>query len=108
MGSVLLSVTFSNRHRDEGETALHDGLTLVGQLDGSLIAFRAESWENKHCQVPEPTRIPLPCRAEAISCGRRHLLVLDADNLIWDLRDWGRVGRIPIPYISSCSTTGCS
>lgn len=66
-------------------------LTLPGQLDGSMIAFRANSWEDKCCQVPEPTRIPLPCRVEAVSCGRRHLLVLDSDNLIWELRDWGRV-----------------
>ncbi len=63
----------------------------LGQLDGSIFRLRAPSWEDKYCQVPEPSQIPLPCRAEAISAGRNHLLVLDQDNLIWEFCAWGRV-----------------
>ncbi|KAL7424224.1 hypothetical protein Q5752_001810 [Cryptotrichosporon argae] len=65
------------------------GVWVWGQLDGQVLRFRAPSWEDRHCQCPDPTKIPLPCRAEAISAGRRHLLVLDADNLIWELTAWG-------------------
>ena len=68
----------------------------AGQLDGTIIRFSAPSWEDSHCQVPEPTRMPLPCRADAISAGRRHLLVLDEDNLIWEQRSWGRVRPVTL------------
>ncbi|WWC60959.1 uncharacterized protein I303_103536 [Kwoniella dejecticola CBS 10117] len=68
-----------------------DGSVWVwGQLDGTRPGFRLHSWEDKHCPCPYPTRIPLPCKAESISAGRRHLLVLDSDNLVWELRAWGR------------------
>lgn len=62
-----------------------------GQLDGRMMSFRERSWENKYCIVPEPTRIPLPCKAESVSAGRSHLLILDSDNLIWELTAWGLV-----------------
>lgn len=58
------------------------------------MSFRERNWENKYCTVPQPTRIPLPCRAEAISAGRSHLLILDSDNLVWELTAWGLV-RLP-------------
>ncbi|WWC69286.1 uncharacterized protein I206_103224 [Kwoniella pini CBS 10737] len=68
-----------------------DGSIWVwGQLDGSRPGFRLHSWDDKHCPCPHPTRIPVPCQAESISAGRRHLLILDSDNLIWELRAWGR------------------
>ncbi|OXM80887.1 SCF-associated factor 1 [Cryptococcus neoformans Bt63] len=67
-----------------------DGSVWVwGQLDGRTMSFRERNWENKYCTVPQPTRIPLPCRAEAISAGRSHLLILDSDNLVWELTAWG-------------------
>lgn len=66
-------------------------LLWSGQLDGRMMSFRERSWENKYCIVPEPTRIPLPCKAESISAGRSHLLILDSDNLIWELTAWGLV-----------------
>ncbi|KAL0254049.1 hypothetical protein I308_101428 [Cryptococcus tetragattii IND107] len=67
-----------------------DGSVWVwGQLDGRMMSFRERSWENKYCIVPEPTRIPLPCKAESVSAGRSHLLILDSDNLIWELTAWG-------------------
>lgn len=61
---------------------------------GTLWAERGgwyEDWDSPHAQIGEATRIPLPCRAVSIACGRSHLLILDSDNLIWELRSWGRV-----------------
>lgn len=66
----------------------------IGQLDGDLPAFRIASWADKYERVPEPTPIPLPCRAEAISVGRCHMLILDEDNLIWEMKAWGLVSRV--------------
>ncbi|WWD16048.1 hypothetical protein CI109_100473 [Kwoniella shandongensis] len=84
-----------------------DGSVWVwGQLDGTIIRFRAPSWEDKNCQCPEPTKIPLPCRAEAISAGRRHLLVLDADNLIWELTAWGKAYHHTAPALTAPSSHG--
>lgn len=70
----------------------------LGQLDGDIPSFRSTGWTDKHERVPEPTPIPLPCRAEAISVGRAHMLILDEDNLIWEMREWGRVS--PTLYIT--------
>ncbi|WVQ78399.1 hypothetical protein IAT38_000485 [Cryptococcus sp. DSM 104549] len=79
-----------------------DGSVWVwGQMDGSIIRFRAASWEDKHCQCPEPTRISLPCKAEAISAGRKHLLVLDSDNLVWELTAWGKAYHHTSPSLTS-------
>jgi SCF-associated factor 1 len=64
-----------------------------GTLDGSIISFRSSSWAEPACPVPTPSKIPLPCQAESISSGRNHLLVLDRDNLIWELKAWGRVSQ---------------
>ncbi|KAK8869686.1 hypothetical protein IAR55_000254 [Kwoniella newhampshirensis] len=84
-----------------------DGSVWVwGQLDGTIIRFRAPSWEDKNCQCPEPTKIPLPCKAEAISAGRRHLLVLDADNLVWELRAWGKAYHHTAPALTAPSNYG--
>ena len=69
----------------------HDDQSQTGQLDGTAMRLRAADWSDECCQCPEPTRIPLPCKAESISAGRRHLLVLDSDNLIWEFTSWGRV-----------------
>ena len=55
------------------------------------MSFRERNWENKYCTVPQPTRIPLPCKAESISPGRSHLWILDSDNLVWELTAWGLV-----------------
>jgi SCF-associated factor 1 len=63
----------------------------TGQLNGEMHSFRSATWADKYERVPEPTPIPLPCRAEAISVGRCHMLVLDEDNLIWEMRAWGTV-----------------
>ncbi|ORY27217.1 regulator of chromosome condensation 1/beta-lactamase-inhibitor protein II [Naematelia encephala] len=82
------------------------GVWVWGQLDGSLLRFRAPDWSDKYCQVPEPTLLPLPCRAEAISAGRRHLLVLDTDNLIWELTAWGRAYHHTAPGLTSPSNPG--
>ncbi|WVQ98829.1 hypothetical protein IAU59_005960 [Kwoniella sp. CBS 9459] len=84
-----------------------DGAVWVwGQLDGTRPGFRVASWEDKHCPCPEPTRIPLPCRAEAISAARRHLLVLDTDNLIWEMRAWGKAYHHTAPELTAPSGHG--
>ncbi|WVN86742.1 uncharacterized protein L203_101914 [Cryptococcus depauperatus CBS 7841] len=79
-----------------------DGSVWVwGQLDGTIIRFRAPTWEDKHCQCREPTMIPLPCKAEALSAGRSHLLILDSDNLIWELTSWGKAYYHTAPALTS-------
>ncbi|OCF36509.1 hypothetical protein I316_01758 [Kwoniella heveanensis BCC8398] len=84
-----------------------DGAVWVwGQLDGTRPGFRVQSWEDKHCPCPEPTRIPLPCRSEAISAGRRHLLVLDTDNLIWEMSAWGKAYHHTAPELTAPSGHG--
>ncbi|KAI9637852.1 regulator of chromosome condensation 1/beta-lactamase-inhibitor protein II [Dioszegia hungarica] len=77
-----------------------------GQLDGDLPAFRIASWADKYERVPEPTPIPLPCRAEAISVGRCHMLILDEDNLIWEMKAWGLAYHHTAPALTSPSNSG--
>jgi SCF-associated factor 1 len=71
---------------------------VIGQMDGSMFGLRAQDWGDKHCPVIEPTVVPLPCKAESISVGRRHCLVLDDDNLIWELPAWGKVSPIRVHH----------
>ncbi|WVW82946.1 hypothetical protein I302_104961 [Kwoniella bestiolae CBS 10118] len=79
-----------------------DGSVWVwGQLDGTRPGYRLQSWEDKHCPCPTPTKIPLPCKVESISAGRRHLLVLDSDNLIWELRSWGKAYYHTAPELTA-------
>ncbi|ODO10811.1 hypothetical protein I350_01409 [Cryptococcus amylolentus CBS 6273] len=79
-----------------------DGSVWVwGQMDGTGFAFRPFGWENKHAIIRSPTLVPLPCKAEAISTGRCHLLVLDADNLIWELCSWGRAYHHTAPALTA-------
>ncbi|CAK9785467.1 RCC1/BLIP-II protein [Cutaneotrichosporon oleaginosum] len=59
-----------------------------GQLEGT--GFSRGGWENRRHEVERPARIPLPNAATSIALGRSHLLVLDADNLVWEMRAWGR------------------
>ncbi|WRT67267.1 uncharacterized protein IL334_004234 [Kwoniella shivajii] len=88
-------------------TRTSDGSVWVwGQLDGSRPGFRSPSWEDKYCPCPEPTKIPLPCKAESISAGRRHLLILDSDNLIWELTSWGKAYHHTSPELTSPSGHG--
>ncbi|WWC89891.1 uncharacterized protein L201_004820 [Kwoniella dendrophila CBS 6074] len=68
-----------------------DGSVWVwGQMEGPRSVFRIASWQEKNFSCKTPTKLPLPCKAESISAGRRHLLVLDSDNLIWELTAWGK------------------
>ncbi|WWD10033.1 hypothetical protein V865_008166 [Kwoniella europaea PYCC6329] len=79
-----------------------DGSVWVwGQLDGTRPGFRIQSWEDKHCPCPRPTKIPLPCKVESISAGRRHLVLLDSDNLIWELRSWGKAHFHTAPELTA-------
>ncbi|KAK6903041.1 hypothetical protein I203_108302 [Kwoniella mangroviensis CBS 8507] len=79
-----------------------DGSIWVwGQLDGTRPGFRIQSWEDKHCPCPRPTKIPLPCKVESISAGRRHLVLLDSDNLIWELRSWGKAHFHTAPELTA-------
>ncbi|WVQ71765.1 hypothetical protein IAR50_001306 [Cryptococcus sp. DSM 104548] len=79
-----------------------DGSVWVwGQMDGTGFAFRPYGWENRHAIVRSPTKVPLPCKAEAISTGRCHLLVLDSDNLIWELRSWGTAYHHTAPALTA-------
>ncbi|WVR05291.1 hypothetical protein IAU60_002304 [Kwoniella sp. DSM 27419] len=79
-----------------------DGSVWVwGQLSGPHMRRNAPTWQDKYCPCPEPTRIPLPCRVEAVSAGRQHLLVLDSDNLIWELCAWGMAYHHTAPALTS-------
>lgn len=64
---------------------------IPGQLNGQ--GWTRGGWEDAYATVEDPARLPLPCKATAIAQGRLHLLVLDSDNLIWEMRAWGKVSE---------------
>lgn len=64
-----------------------------GRMDGEQWAPREANLDRPGVLVTgEPLKINLPCSAIDISVGRRHLLVLDTDNLVWELKSFGKVG----------------
>ncbi|KAL1413473.1 hypothetical protein Q8F55_001242 [Vanrija albida] len=89
---------------------IRGGVWVWGQLNGQGNGrfMGAQSWENEYYEVSEPARIPLPCRAEAIAQGRNHLLVLDTDNLVWELLAWGKAYHHTAPALTAPSQTGAS
>ncbi|TXT15698.1 hypothetical protein VHUM_00201 [Vanrija humicola] len=82
------------------------GVWVWGEGNGRFMG--AQTWENEYYEVSEASRIPLPCRAEAIAQGRNHLLVLDRDNLVWELLAWGKAYHHTAPALTAPSQTGAS
>lgn len=68
------------------------GVWLWGQLDGIQMGGLGNS-ANPYYMMRTPHRLRLPCVANAISMGRRHLVVLDEDNLIWEIKAVARVSE---------------
>ncbi|RXK35488.1 hypothetical protein M231_07266 [Tremella mesenterica] len=88
---------------------MNGGVWVWGVLDGlGLIRFSVKNWSQSNCQIPQPTRIPLPCRATSISSGRKHLLILDEDNLIWEFTSYGKAYRHTSPSLTAPTTPGNS
>ncbi|BEI79965.1 hypothetical protein CcaverHIS002_0104940 [Cutaneotrichosporon cavernicola] len=75
-----------------------------GQLEG--MGFARGGWENRRHEVDKPARIPLPNSCTSIALGRSHLLVLDSDNLVWEMRAWGRAFRHTARSITAPTATG--
>ncbi|GMK59581.1 hypothetical protein CspeluHIS016_0801870 [Cutaneotrichosporon spelunceum] len=75
-----------------------------GQLEG--MGFSRGGWENRRHEVEKPARIPLPNPATSIALGRSHLLVLDSDNLVWEMRAFGRAFRHTARAITAPTATG--
>lgn len=66
-----------------------------GRMDGEEWAPRQAHLASPGAMVSgEPLKLDLPCTAVDISVGRRHLLVLDTDNLVWELKSFGKVSVI--------------
>lgn len=105
LGYVQLHFTYGHT-----SSCAHGAQTdYIGQMDGSGFNMGGQGWHHPRHTVEEPTPVPLPCRAEAVSVGRNHMLVLDQDNLIWELRSWGRVSTFALTYLGmSRSCTGIS
>lgn len=77
-----------------------------GRLDGQ--GFSRAGWEHRYAEVERPARIPLPASATQIALGRSHLLVLDADNLVWEMRSWGRAFQHKSRALTAPSSTGAA
>lgn len=75
-----------------------------GRLDGQ--GFSRAGWEHRWCEVERPARIPLPASAVSIAQGRSHLLVLDSDNLVWEMRAWGRAFQHRAGTLTAPTQTG--
>lgn len=53
----------------------------TGTLDGSAFPSRSRpDWLKGGAVAAEPRNVLLPTRARAISCGRRHVLILDEEH----------------------------
>lgn len=76
-----------------------------GMLEG--MGFARGGWEHRRFEVEHPARIPLPIdRAVSIALGRSHLLVLDSDNLVWEMRAWGRAFQHTARAFTAPTQTG--
>jgi SCF-associated factor 1 len=75
-----------------------------GQLHG--MSFARGGWEHRHHEIEMPARIPLPNSATSIALGRSHLLVLDSDNLVWEMRAWGRAFQHTARAITAPTASG--
>ncbi|KAJ9124146.1 hypothetical protein QFC22_000943 [Naganishia vaughanmartiniae] len=70
-----------------------DGSVWVwGQMDAS---FFGGQWDfaSASKRVVTPTRLGLPFAAKHVSIGRRHILLLDEENQVWEMRCYGRAYR---------------
>lgn len=66
------------------------GVWVWGRFDGLGFGGLGNPNNASH-QIRTPSKLRLPCKAVSISMGRRHLLLLDEDNLVWESRAPGRV-----------------
>ena len=87
---ALLCVHRQERYKS-GVSAESFYRLIPGQLDGTSPAFEASDWSSPNFLVAEPTIIPLPFQVERIAFGAKHLLLLDRDNLVWEMRSFGSV-----------------
>lgn len=79
-----------------------------GRLSGDGYGFNIPNWGNPHATVDEPSRIPLPAHAESMAVGRKHVLVLDSDNLVWEMQAWGKAYHHTAPELTAPSSTGAA
>lgn len=76
-----------------------DRRLTIGQLDGTSPSFSAFDWSDPHFLIAEPTILPLPFKVEHIAFGDKHIILLDSDNLVWEMRSFGVVSIIYLPSV---------
>lgn len=69
------------------------GVYVWGRFDGLGFGGLGNPNNASH-QIRTPSKLRLPCKAVSISMGRRHLMLLDEDNLVWESRAPGKVGEL--------------
>ncbi|KAG9103248.1 hypothetical protein FRC06_011629 [Ceratobasidium sp. 370] len=77
-----------------------DGRVLVwGVLDSQARGMGLDNLADSGTTVQDPVALILPQRIKSLSVGRRHAVLLDAQNDPWVLRSWGRPARLVAPAL---------
>ncbi|CDZ97300.1 FOG: RCC1 domain [Phaffia rhodozyma] len=74
-----------------------------GTLDGESYTASRLNWMDPATVCTQPHQILVPSKVLSISCGRKHVLILDADNIIWELTAWGKA----LKFDSESSSNDC-